>query len=461
MARRNLTKALTNLRQLLEPYLLIERHSVAFNHQAAAAVDVVIFLAAVEGSAVLEPDDPGRDLAPLRQAVSLYRADFLEGFYVKNALEFEEWALGQREYLRELMLQALRRLTGQSARLEADPAVALAYCRRWLRLEAWQEEAHRQMMLLLARSGQRDAALAQYETCRRLLAEELGVEPMPETTALYERLKAAGTAPPHNLSAPPNVLVGREAELQQAAGHLANPDCRLLTIVGPGGIGKTRLALEAARGCARPEAALEGVSFADGVYLVNLTPPEVEAQPAALADRLAVAIADALNFSFQGPADLMTQLLNYLRRKQMLLVLDNFDHFVAAVTCLADILRHAPEVKLLVTSRERLNLQEEYVLEVAGLTYPGDEQRSRGAEEQGGRGERQSPGISNQLSVTSVPPSLTDALSGTPQAPMRSPEHPKPQLPMRSLERPNYHSYSAIALFTQRAQQTLAGFTLL
>ena len=181
-AKRNLTKALTNLRQLLEPYLLIEWHSVAFNDQAPSAVDVGLFQAAVEGSALLEPDNPERDLAPLRQAVSLYRGDFLAGFYVKNALEFEEWALGQREYLRELMLQALQRLTEQSA--EADPAAALDYCRRWLGLEPWQEAAHRQMMLLLARSGQREAALAQYETCRQILAEELGVEPAAETTAL-------------------------------------------------------------------------------------------------------------------------------------------------------------------------------------------------------------------------------------------------------------------------------------
>src|SRR5262245_41335947 len=98
-AKRNLTKVLTNLRQLLDPYLLIEWHSVAFNTQAPSAVDVSLFQAAVEGSALLEPDNSKEGLALLRQAVSLYRGDFLAGFYVKNALEFEEWALGQREYL--------------------------------------------------------------------------------------------------------------------------------------------------------------------------------------------------------------------------------------------------------------------------------------------------------------------------------------------------------------------------
>lgn len=376
-ARRNLTKALTNLRQLLEPYLLIERHSVAFNHQAPAAVDVTLFQAAVEASALLEPDDPVRGLAPLRQAVSLYRGDFLEGFYVKNALEFEEWALEQREYLRELMLQALRRLTEQSARLEADPAVALEYCRRWLGLEPWQEAAHRQMMLLLARSGQRDAALAQYETCRQVLADELDVEPAPETTRLYERIKAAGKPSPHNLP-PPTTFVGRERELSLLRSRLDQPDSRLLTLVGPGGIGKTRLAIEVARRCLAPIFEPDQASFANGVYFVNLAPVRSGetgsgemTESSQVINLILVTVASALDFSFQGAADLKTQVFAHLRQKEMLLVLDNFEHLVEGAGLLAELLNAAPGARLLVTSRERLNLREEWVWEVGGLDYPG------------------------------------------------------------------------------------------
>ena len=378
-AKRNLTKALTNLRQLLEPYLLIERHSVAFNYQAPSAVDVGLFQAAVEGSALLEPDNLERDLAPLRQAVSLYRGDFLEGFYVKNVLEFEEWALGQREYLRELMLQALRRLTEQSARLEADPATALEYCRRWLGLEPWQEAAHRQMMLLLARSGRRDAALAQYETCRQILAEELDVAPTPETTMLYERLKATGKPLPHNLP-PSTIFVGREPALSHLRTQLSQPDCRLLTLVGPGGIGKTRLAIEVARRCLTPSFGANEVNFADGVYFVNLAPVNAgETTTGGLSEArqvtnlILVTVAAALEFFFQGAADLKTQVFGHLRRKEMLLVLDNFEHLVEGVGLLVELLNAAPGVRLLVTSRERLNLREEWVWEVGGLAYPGED----------------------------------------------------------------------------------------
>lgn len=446
-AKRNLTKALTNLRQLLEPYLLIERHSIAFNHQAHATVDAVIFQAAVESSALLKPDNPERDLAPLRQAVSLYRGDFLEGFYVKNALEFEEWALGQREYLRELMLQALQRLTEQSARLEADPAAALEYCRRWLGLEPWQEAAHRQMMLLLARSGQRDAALAQYETCRQVLAEEFGVEPTAETVALYERIKASGTLPPHNLPPPPNAFVGREAELEQIARHLADPTCRLVTILGTGGIGKTRLALEAARRYLQPERMWLEPNVDDGVYIVSLASitagqdlSGVTQNLTGLSNQLTAAVAEAIGFSFRGANDLKGQLLTYLRSKAVLLVLDNFEHLIASplsslsregqedgLALLAGILQQAPQVKLLVTSRERLNLQEEYVLEVAGLTYPMDDWKA------------------GDIAQTATLPARQSF---------------DPSFVRTGFAQDKPANFSAIALFIQRAQQTLTGLTL-
>lgn len=425
-AKRNLTKALTNLRQLVEPYLLLDRYSVAFDLQLPAVLDVTIFQAAVEGSAPLKPENLERDLAPLRKAVGLYRGDFLEGFYVKNALEFEEWALGQREYLRELMLQALRRLTEHSARLEADPASALEYVQRWLVLEPWQEEAHRHMMLLLARSGQRSAALFQYETCRRVLAGELGVEPMAETTALYERLKAAATPPPHNLPLP-SPFVGREAELDHLVKQLDEPTCRLVTLLGPGGIGKTRLAVEVARRWVEPGLVLGQTSFEAGVYLVNLASMAAEGDLSGLSDRLAAVVGDALNLPFQGSADLLRQLFNHLRPKKLLLVLDSFEHLVAEAPLLAALLQNAPGLKLLVTSRERLNLVEEWVIEMSGLAYP-----SKGTGKTGGLGrggashatEQRSPFTNNPLSTADL------------------------------------ESYSAIALFVRQAQQVRNDFEL-
>ena len=158
-------------------------------------------------------------------------------------------------------IQALHRLSVAYTD-RGEYAAAIEYTNRLLALEPWQEEAHRQLMTLLARSGQQSAALAQYETCRRILAEELGVEPLPETQALYHRLKTRREAAPHNLPPQTTPFVGRQAELAQIAHHLDRADCRLLTLIGAGGIGKTRLALQAAG------QALD--AFADGVYFVPL-----------------------------------------------------------------------------------------------------------------------------------------------------------------------------------------------
>ena len=238
----NLRKALTNLRKLVGPHLDISRRHVAFKPTSPYWLDVEQFEAAAGDS----PDAP--DFAVLQAAVELYQGDFLEGFYVRNAPEFEDWVLAQRTRLRELAVQALYRLTVHYIEQgEGGLTTALDYATRLLALEPWREEAHRQMMLLLALDGQRSAALAQYETCRRALAEELGVEPGEETIALYERILSGdlsqakadisplSSAPRHNLPAQVTPLVGREMELSQLTRLLASPGQRLITILGPGG----------------------------------------------------------------------------------------------------------------------------------------------------------------------------------------------------------------------------------
>ncbi len=171
---------------------------------------------------------------------------------------------------------------------------------------------------------------------------------------------AAETAPPpaprlRNWPPCPTPLVGREQELASLARLLADPLCRLLTLIGPGGIGKTRLAVEAG---ARAAAA-----FADGVCFIPLAPV---ATPAAVIP----ALAEALALPLRGQVEPRRQLLDYLAGKQALLVVDNLEHLLAAVGLLADILAHAPRVKLIATSRERLNLQSEYVFVTQGLPVP-------------------------------------------------------------------------------------------
>lgn len=264
----------------------------------------------------------------------------------------------ERERLRQLALEGLQRYAREliGARQYAQAVQAL---RRLLRLEPWQESAHQQLMLALARGGDYTAALEQYETIRRLLAKELNVEPMPETTRLYERIRAARDLPfRHNLPPQPTPFIGREAVLQELTGLLANPARRLVTITGPGGTGKSRLAVQASAG-------LTG-AFLHGVCLVPLA-------PLASAEHLPAAVGGALGFPFAGKDDPKQQLLHHLQEKELLLVLDNCEHLIGVADFVAEMLRSSPQVKILATSRERLNLVEEWLFELGGLTYPANE----------------------------------------------------------------------------------------
>jgi hypothetical protein len=176
-------------------------------------------------------------------------------------------------------------------------------------------------MVYLARTGQRAVALTQYNTCRTLLEQELGVEPDAETMALYGQILAGEIAQPveavatarHNLPVQTTPFVGRQAVLEEINRLLKDPACRLLTLVGPGGSGKTRLALEA--GAAQLE------RYAHGVYFVSLAPLNS-------AESIVPTVADALGFTFYAGPEPQQQLLNYLRGKTMLLVMDNYEHLL-------------------------------------------------------------------------------------------------------------------------------------
>jgi len=329
-------------------------------------------------------------LSVLTEAVALYRGDFLTGFTLPDCLEFDEWQFCQAESLRQQLALALEWVVdGLSRRGEFETAIP--HARRWLSLDNLHEPAQQALMKLYAWAGQQAAALRQYEECVRILDEELGTPPLEETTVLYEAIKAkrlssptepvvqrdspstgsrtgAGesvqhpllppslSGPQHNLPVQPTPFIGRREELAEIERLVqGEADCRLLTIVGPGGMGKSRLSIQAA--------AESRDVFADGVTFVPLA-------LVSSAEFLISAITDALNITVYGARDPKTQLLNYLRAKSMLLVLDNFEHLLEGANLLSEIVLAALQVKLLVTSRERLNLQEEWVFELQGMTFP-------------------------------------------------------------------------------------------
>ena len=153
----------------------------------------------------------------------------------------------------------------------------------------------------------------------------------------------------------PTLFIGRGTEVTEIARLLSDPACRLLTLLGPGGIGKTRLALEVA--------ASQSDAFADGVAFVGLA-------SIGTPNQIVSAIGDTLSLSFAGQPDATAHLLGYLRDRHMLLLLDNFEHLLAGADLVNDILTRAPRITILITSRERLNLQAEWLFDVDGLAYP-------------------------------------------------------------------------------------------
>jgi predicted ATPase/DNA-binding SARP family transcriptional activator len=381
-----LRQALFNLRQMLgdqtasTPYLLISHDTVQFNRESDYSLDLAEFnqrylsckaslsQGAQDGPAC--PDD-------LEEMVELYHGEFLQGFYVEDSDKFEDWALVQRESTHQHVLDAHSYLADyyESHR---DFRAARKHASRQLELDPWREEAHRQLMRVLALDGQRGAALAQYETSKRVLAQELDVEPSAETRELYEQIRLGtlapetgqpsrlAAAPIHNLPVELTPFVGREAELAQLGELIADPGCRCITLVGPGGIGKTRLAVQAAGNYAS--------AFAHGVAFVSLA-------SVGSVEGVIPAITNAIHFSFYGPSTPKVQLLNYLQEKQLLLVLDNLEQLLIGESqqeyiadLLVEMLQQAPGVKLLVTTREALNLQGEWIFEVSGLAFPEVEQ---------------------------------------------------------------------------------------
>jgi predicted ATPase/DNA-binding SARP family transcriptional activator len=374
-ARHGLRQALATLRRAIgeatadSPSLLVMRDAIGFDRSSELWVDVSALealLDACDRHPHRHADGCVECAQRLEEAVALYRGDFLTGFAPALGATFEEWALSQRERLRRRVLEALARLGAyhlQRGKLErARDAIE-----RQLVLDPWRESAHRELMRIHWQRDERAAALAQYDRCRRSLADELGVEPEAETTALWEEIRAGRPAAfagarfagsprrTHGLPQQPTPLIGRERELEEIAALLANPDCRLLTLVGPGGIGKTRLAIATA--------ADHATQFAGGAVFVPLAPVQA-------ATFVAPAIVDALGLPLHTRTDPKPQLLTWLRDRELLLVLDNVEHLLAGAEVIAEILAAARDVTVLATSRERLHLRGEWVFPVEGLAVP-------------------------------------------------------------------------------------------
>lgn len=348
----------------LIPFVLSDRQFVRVNPQAAFDLDVSLFEWQLKGSQ-----------AEWQGAIKLYRGDFLCDFYLPASARFETWVLERRATLRRQVLDILDLLIASNMQEGAFPTVE-RFLRRQLTVDKLHDPAHLRLMQVLVHLGRRAEVLSYYESYCCLLEDELGVDPAVEIVDFIEQVRAAGplphtstrSSPPvpkHNLRQQQTRIIGREKELSELRGLAAGSNRRLITIVGAGGIGKSRLALAFAERLVKEKDVADCRRFADGVFFVSL-------QSIRIRDEIVVAIAKAIDLPLDGAErqSLQQQLLDFLQEKHLLLILDSFEHLLNEAALLTDMLAYAPGLRLLVTSRQRLSLYGEQVYPLLGLTLP-------------------------------------------------------------------------------------------
>jgi len=371
VARNNLRQALYGIRQAIgEPGFDVIFSVTADEVQVADVDQLWLDLDAFKlhlKTAQMHAHDPEYPcsycIQHLRDAVELYRGIFLEDVRLEKMEEFNRWADYQRERFSTLHLQALDLLIRDYERLE-DFAQAAFYARRQVESNGFREDAHQRLMILLAKNGRDGEALEQFETYRRQLLDSTGLAPNEKMTAVVEEIRrgefdtaasSARAVAAYHVPEQLTPFIGREMELSQVGRLLDSPACRLITLAGLAGVGKTRLAVQAAQ--------LSRRLFPDGIFFISLE----AVQPRA---NLVDVIGRAFGLVPSGQNDMRALLFDYLRRKNVLIILDNFEHLMESKGILLDILKELPLVKILVTSRERLALQTECLVELQGMSFP-------------------------------------------------------------------------------------------
>ena len=346
-ARGSLRKALNFIRSHLGNDIIIsDRELIRWNPDYVLYCDAIEF--AGQASEILSSQNPEVN----RINLNLYQDQLLSDFY-------DEWILEEREHYHQLYIKVLLRAV-ETLRAQSDYDTAISYARKILVSDPTNEEAHQHLMFCQITLGDRNGALQQYEACKQILQKELGVEPGSETRALYSWIVQSASDSPSlssritNLPIPISSFVGRGHELAVIKEMLSNS--RLVTLTGVGGSGKTRLAIRVATDLIN--------FYKHGVWWVDFS----SLSNAALVPQ---AVAKSLGVRESRQQALTESIAGFLRKRELLLVLDNCEHLVEACAQLVHrLLTQCPLLKVLTTSREALQVDGEMVYNVPTLPIP-------------------------------------------------------------------------------------------
>ncbi len=361
-----LRNRLTRLRRALgddeatPPWFEIDRKQITLRTGSDIVIDVAHFeqhLQTVENHAHRQLAGCPTCLAELQAAVDLVRGELLAGLNFPSDM-WEAWLVTQREHFQQRALEAMT-LLREALLAQGAWNEVLAVAQRQLALEPWLEAGHRDLMLAFYQLGDRNAALAQFEQCEQQLWDELGAQPEAETQRLRQQIfdqalpQLGEVTTPNNLPLQASRFFGRQTEQAHLLQRLVDPTYRLITLVGTGGVGKTRLAIEVGQQVK--------ASFPDGVWFVSLVAIKGGAE------QIKIAVGEAAGLAEADKQLTGEQVLAILRDKQVLLILDNCDGVLDEIDFIPDWLKRATQVAILATSREPLNFEAESVVMLDGL----------------------------------------------------------------------------------------------
>ena len=343
LARRSFRGCLMRLRKLLgdsaDEIVIATRQTV---HLESAESDINTLLSLANSN---QPAD-------LKAAADLIAGEFAHGFYLKNSPLFDDWLHDQRQALVQQNIQLLQTLLTHVT----DTDSRLQYAQQLVALSPYDDGTHRTIMAAWADAGNVPAALAHFDNYAKSLNDNLSAKPELETRNLHAQLLTSISHGPivlHGFPAQVTPFIGRDQEQANILEQLLKEECRMITLLGVGGMGKTRLAIEVAQ-------QLKGSQFEDGAYFVPLV-------TVTTADDVLASLHRALDLPTQGN-DLEAQLLDYLRDKRLLLVLDNLEQLAGKLGFLARLLQHAPSVKILATSRDVVGISAEHRYPISGIS---------------------------------------------------------------------------------------------